>query len=159
MKTQNAKNQAADIMSITAAELAGMSDDDLGKLSAVMMDELSESIGKGRTLAEQIGLIKQLRYQIEMSDSLEPKTGEGAKLDDYAADDEITLVHAEHFFRNIHRVIYKHLCFLDAIAEIGDIFSYDETKMFKESKEHWLSSYKDELADCELNTIKLRKAS
>lgn len=151
--------EAMGIAKINASEFAGVDDNTLGELATALTNELSDSISKGRTLAEQIGLIKQLRYQVEAMDSPEPKTSEAAKQDEYAAEDEVTLVHAEHFFRNLRRAIYRHLCFLDAIAKIGDVFSYDETKQFEEAKKNWFGAYENELTGCESGTIKLKKAS
>ena len=156
-----AQVNAAGIAEKVALDFKGVDDNTLGELSTALFNELSDTISKGRTLAQQIGLIKQLRYQVEIGDSPEPKssekTSETKGQDDFAADDEIVLTHAEHFFRNIHRAIYKHICFLDAIAKIGDVFCYDETKQLEEMKHNWFSAYKSELADSGPDTIKLKK--
>jgi hypothetical protein len=155
-KKLTAQVEAMGIAKNVAAEFAGMSENTLGELSCELTNKLNDAIAKGRTPAEEIGLIKQLTYQVETSDSPEQKISEEAKPVDFAAEDEIVLTHAEHFFRNIRRAIYKHICFLDAIAEIGDMFSYDETKQLKEMKEVWFDSYKNELTDCGPETIKLK---
>ena len=108
-----------------ALDFKGVDDNTLGELSTALMNELSDSISKGRTLAEQVGLIKQLRYQVEMGDSPEPKTSEKAsetKRQDnyaYAADDEIFIEHARHFYRKLRRKVYRALCFLCSIEEVG----------------------------------------
>jgi hypothetical protein len=158
-KKLTAQVEAAGIAEKVALDFAGVDDNTLGELATALTNELSDSISKGRTLAEQIGLIKQLRYQVETSDSPEPKTSEEAKQEVYAADDEILLTHAEHFFRNLHRKIYQSLCFLVSIDDMGDIFNADEEKTLKEMKENWLAWHKDELANCGPVTIKLKKAS
>jgi hypothetical protein len=158
-KKLTAQVEAAGIAEKVALDFKGVDDNTLGELATALTNELSDSISKGRTLAEQIGLIKQLRYQVETIDSPEPKPVDEAKQEVYAADDEMMLTHAEHFFRNLHRKIYQNLCFLVSIDGMGDIFNADEEKTLKEMKENWLVWHKDELANCGPDTIKLKKAS
>ena len=101
-----------------------------------------------------------------MGDSPEPKTSEKAsetkRQDDYAyaADDEIFIEHARHFYRNLRRKVYRSLYFLCSIEEIGqDIFFEDFKKQLFEIKESWAENFKQELADSGPDTIKLKKAS
>jgi hypothetical protein len=159
-----AQVETAGIAEKVAADFRGVDDNTLGELATALTNELSDSISKGRSLAEQIGLIKQLRYQVEIGDSPEPEPSEKTTAikgpDDLAADDEIFIEHARHFYRNLRRKVYQSLCLLCSIEEVGqDIFFEDFKNQLFDMKKSWAENYKQELADDGLGTIKLKQAS
>jgi hypothetical protein len=159
-----AQVETAGIAEKVALDFKGVDDNTLGNLSCALLNELSDTISKGRTLAEEIGLVKQLRYQVEMMDSPEPKTSEKTSetkgQDDFAADDEIFIEHAIHFYRNLRRKAYRSLCFLASLEKLDCwIFPCDNQDEIVKLKEAFYDVHKKELADIGPETIKIRKAS